>query len=120
MEARLTSLEERMDEQERLRIVHDQELSDIFLKLKAQDGLLQSLSTTQSEHTVTLAKHTATLAKHTATLAKHTATLAKHTEMLEDHTVRLTRLEADMGHVKAGVQKIVGMLDTLIEQDGDR
>jgi hypothetical protein len=109
LEARVTRLEARMDEHEHLRIIHDQELSNIFLKLQVQDSLLQAIHLNQAEQT---------------------ATLAKHTAMHDDHTARLTRLEVDLGLVKTdlglvktdldlvktGMERIVGMLDTLIER----
>ncbi|MFI1988351.1 hypothetical protein [Actinoplanes sp. NPDC020271] len=102
LEARVTRLEARMDEQEHLRVIHDQELSNIFLKLQAQDSLLQAIHLNQADQT---------------------ATLAKHTAMHDDHTARLTRLEVDLGLVKTdlglvktGMERIAGMLDTLIER----
>jgi chromosome segregation ATPase len=113
LEERVTRLEARMDDQERLRASQDGDLSDIAQKLRAQDLLLKALAQTQS-------KHTATLAEHTATLAEHTATLAEHTAILEDHTRRFERLEGKVDNLKGGMEQIVGMLETLIERENDR
>ncbi|MEU4422790.1 hypothetical protein AB0F81_19350 [Actinoplanes sp. NPDC024001] len=96
LEARVTRLEERMDEVERLRASQDHDLSDLAEKLRVQTTLLKALSETQSEHTATLAQHTAAHAQHAAALA--------------EHTEKLDRLDG-------GMHKIIGMLDTLIERD---
>ncbi|MEU8659976.1 hypothetical protein [Actinoplanes philippinensis] len=96
LEERVTRLERDMEEQKRLRASQDQELSDLGEKLRVQHGLIQAISETQSEHT---------------------ATLAEHTAILTDHTLRLGRLEGKVDELHGGVHKIIGMLDTLIEQD---
>ncbi|MEV0898420.1 hypothetical protein [Actinoplanes sp. NPDC049802] len=102
----MTALEDRMDEQERLRASQDQDLSDIGEKLRVQGELMKALAITQSEHT--------------ATLSKHTAILDRHTAMHREHATALAMLQLDMGTVKDGMRQIVGMLDRLIEQDGQQ
>ncbi|GIE91097.1 hypothetical protein [Actinoplanes regularis] len=120
VEARLTSLEERMDEQERLRAAQDQDQSDLGLKLKAQDGLIQGLAATQSEHTATLAKHTAILERHTGILERQTETLDRQTAMHKSHTTELAWLRLQMDGVKDGMERMVGMLHTVIERGDGR
>ncbi|MEU4623223.1 hypothetical protein AB0G04_25035 [Actinoplanes sp. NPDC023801] len=99
LEERVGNLEDRMDEQERLRASQDRDLADISEKLRAQKGLLQALAKTQSEHS---------------------AILAEHSAILVDHTQRLGRLEGKVDTVEGGVRQIIGMLDTLIERDSGR
>ncbi|GIF07439.1 hypothetical protein Asi03nite_49770 [Actinoplanes siamensis] len=106
LEDRVANLEERMDEQERLRASQDRDQSELGLKLAAQDRLLKSLAKTQSEHTAILNRHTTILNRHTGMFEEHAAILAQHT--------------ADLHLLKGGVQQIIGMLDTLIAPDGDR
>ena len=113
LEERVTSLEDRMDEQERLRASQDRDLSDIAESFRKQDRLLKALAETQSEHTRTLAKHGQTLAEHTQILNEHTQTLNEHTQILNEHSQSLAEL-------KGGVTHIIGMLDTLIAREDDR
>jgi uncharacterized coiled-coil protein SlyX len=91
MEERVTLLEVRMDEQERLRASQDSDLSDLGLKLVAQQKLIQAIAKTQSDHTAILA----------------------------EHTQRLGRLEGKVDNLQGGVEQIIGVLDTLIQR-GDR
>jgi septal ring factor EnvC (AmiA/AmiB activator) len=101
LEERVTRLEADMEEQKRLRASQDSDLSDLGEKLRVQTSLIQAIAKTQSEHT---------------------ATLASHTAILTDHTQRLGRLEGSVDYLKDGVERILGMLDTLIdrERDGER
>ncbi|GGN28677.1 hypothetical protein GCM10010109_47100 [Actinoplanes campanulatus] len=103
IEVRVTRLEKRMDEVERLRASQDRDLSDVVEKLRAQDSLLQALAETQAEHT--------------ATFARHTATLDQHTEQLTRIEARFDGLEARFGGLESGVQEIIGMLETLIGRE---
>jgi chromosome segregation ATPase len=113
LEERVTRLEVRVDEQERLRASQDRDLADISEKLRVQGDLMQALAATQSEHTATLNQHTATLNQHTATLDRHTA-------MHKEHSGNLARLTLDVHGLKDGMQQIIGMLDTLIERENGR
>ncbi|BCY06272.1 hypothetical protein [Actinoplanes sp. L3-i22] len=113
LEARVTRLEERMDEQERLRASQDNDLSDIGEKLRVQHSLIQAMADTQSEHTALLNKHSAILDRHSAILDRHTA-------LHREHSTALAQLTLDVHILKDGVEQIVGMLDTLIERGGDR
>ncbi|GAA2897150.1 hypothetical protein Acy02nite_80590 [Actinoplanes cyaneus] len=115
----MPTLEERMNEQEKLRASQDRDLADIGEKLKAQDGLLKGLAKTQSEHTATLAVHTATLERHTAILDRHTTTLDRHTAMLKNQETEIAWIRLDMSGLKDSVQAMTGMLHTLIER-GDQ
>ena len=55
-EQRITVLEERVDEQARLRAGQDRDLADIAENVRAQGRLIQALAVTQSEHTQVLAE----------------------------------------------------------------
>ena len=55
-EQRITVLEERVDEQARLRAGQDRDLADIAENVRAQGRLIQALAVTQSEHTQALAQ----------------------------------------------------------------
>lgn len=103
LDDRLTALEVRVDEQERLRAGQDSDLSDVTEKLRAQDKLLKSIAATQSDHGRTLARHTAILDRHTALLS----------ELKSDVAV----LTVTLYGMKDAQQQIVGMLDTLIARD---
>jgi septal ring factor EnvC (AmiA/AmiB activator) len=92
LDQRVTVLEERVDEQARLRARQDRDLSEIVEGVRKQDRLLKALAQTQSEHTRTLAQHGKTLDEHTHALAE----------------------------LKGGVTHIIGMLDTLIAREDDR
>ncbi|KUL42443.1 hypothetical protein [Actinoplanes awajinensis] len=99
VEERVTRLEKRMDEQERFRAAQDEDQSDLGLKLAAQDKMLKAVAKTQSEHT--------------ALLHRHTAMHKEHAEALAAHTI-------DLHLLKDGVERIIGMLDTLITRENDR
>jgi hypothetical protein len=117
LEERVTRLEIDMDEQKRLRASQDRDLADIGEKLRIQTDLMKALAETQSEHTATLTQHTATLDRHTATLDKHSAVLDRHTAMHKEHGASLARLTLTVHGLSDGVERIIGMLDTLIERD---
>jgi hypothetical protein len=103
LEERVTRLEADVEEQKRLCASRDRGLSDISEKLRVQGDLMKALAATQSEHT--------------ATLDRHTATLDRHTAMHREHSVELAQLTLNVHGIKDGMQRIIGMLDTLIERD---
>ncbi|MFC4072325.1 hypothetical protein [Actinoplanes subglobosus] len=107
-----------MEEQKRLCASRDGDLSDLGLKVQAQHGLIQAIAKTQSEHTATLARHTTILDRHTTILDRHTAILDRHTAMHTEHATSLAQLSLNVFSLKDSVQRIVGMLDTLIERGG--
>ncbi|MFC7278789.1 hypothetical protein ACFQS1_32890 [Paractinoplanes rhizophilus] len=89
IEERVTSLEVRMDEQERLRASQDLDLAGVNEKLRAQDTLLKAIRKTQSEDGQTLRQLSG----------------------------RVDQLTGTVTELKGGVTQIIGMLDTLIERD---
>ncbi|WP_433793894.1 hypothetical protein [Actinoplanes sp. CA-252034] len=95
-----------MEEQEGLRASQDSDQSDFGEKLRVQQALIQAVAKTQSEHT--------------AILNTHTAILNRHTAMHKDTAGVLARLTLDVHGLKNGMEQIIGMLDTLIEQDRGR
>ena len=88
-----------MEEQKRLRASQDSDQSDLGEKLRVQQDLIQAVAKTQSEHT---------------------ATLNRHTAMHRETGAQLAQLTLNVHGLKGGVEQIIGMLDTLIERDGER
>jgi hypothetical protein len=113
VEQRVTSLENRMDEQERLRAAQDGDPADMAAAWRAQKDLLQALATTQSEHTEKLDRLDRKLEAHHGLLQSLAISELQHTETL-------ARLDRQMRVADGGLQKIVGMLETLIERDDGR
>jgi septal ring factor EnvC (AmiA/AmiB activator) len=99
------TVEARLDRLETVTSSMDKDFSEIRVEFRAQRGMLQALHLTQNEHTKTLAEHTKTLAEHTKTLAEHGKTLA-------EHSVALRKLETGQAEVLAGVQAILGLLQS--------
>lgn len=111
LDERVTDLADRMDRQEHLRAAQDRDLADISAALRAQQGSIQALATTQSEHTELLTKHTEMLTRLTATADRHTATLKEISTTQHLQSLKLNE-------VTDGAQQIIGMLDTLTQRDG--
>jgi hypothetical protein len=112
LDVRTTALEDQVSNVERQCVGIDQKLSDLTVKVIAQHGLIEALAKTQSEHTATLRRHTTILDRHTTILDRHSAILDQHTAILDQHTVKLDLLEG-------GVNQILAMLTTLVDQDGE-
>ena len=98
VETRLGKLEDVSDRNKDTLRSMDGDFSQIQVEFRAQRGMLQALHLTQNQHTKTLAEHTETLAEHTKTLAEHSAALRK--------------LETGQAKVLAGVQAILGLLQS--------
>jgi peptidoglycan hydrolase CwlO-like protein len=113
IEERVTSLEDRMDEQERLRASQDRDLSDMAATWRVQKDLLQALATTQSEHTEKLDR-----------LERQQEAQRNLLESLAisglQHTETLARLDRQMRLQDGGMRKIISMLDTLIAREDGR
>jgi hypothetical protein len=92
------TVEARLDRLETVTSSMDKDFGEIRVEFRAQRGMLQALHLTQNEHTRTLAEHTRTLAEHTRTLA--------------EHSVALRKLETGQAEVLAGVQAILGLLQS--------
>lgn len=90
LEERVAALEERMDMEAGLRASADRDLASLTANMRAQTHLLQALAITQSEHGELLRQHGETLAEHSAAMAR----------------------------VETGVEQIIGLLDRLIDRDG--
>jgi hypothetical protein len=113
VEQRVTSSENRMDEQERLRASQYRDLSDMAATWRVQKDLLQALATTQSEQTDKLDR----LERQQG--AQHSLLQSLAISELQ-HTETLARLDRQMRLQDGGMQKIIGMLDTLIEREDGR
>ncbi|WP_436522615.1 hypothetical protein [Actinoplanes sp. HUAS TT8] len=113
VEERLTRLEELVAEQQELRAGQDKDLSDTGIKVAAQDSLIKAIRETQSEHT-------AALTKQAATLGRHTEILERHTSMLKNQETEIAWLRLDMRGLTDTSQRMIGMLDTLIERGGQQ
>jgi septal ring factor EnvC (AmiA/AmiB activator) len=92
------TVEARLDRLETVTSSMDKDFGEIRVEFGAQRKMLQALHLTQNEHTKTLAEHTRTLAEHTKTLA--------------EHSVALRKLETGQAEVLAGVQTIIGLLES--------
>jgi septal ring factor EnvC (AmiA/AmiB activator) len=92
------TVEARLDRLETVTSSMDKDFSEIRVEFGAQRKMLQALHLTQNEHTKTLAEHTKTLAEHTETLA--------------EHSVALSRLETGQAKCLAGIQAILGLLQS--------
>ena len=112
-ERRLTALEERVDHEAGLRASQDRDLGDMAAALRAQKDLLQALATTQSEHTEKLDR------MERQQGAQHSLLQSLAISELQ-HTETLARLDRQMRLQDGGMQKIIGMLDTLIAREDDR
>ncbi|MEU4161104.1 hypothetical protein [Actinoplanes sp. NPDC026670] len=99
LDERVTRLERDMADLKRLRASQDSVLSDFGEKLRVQHELIQAVAETQSEHT---------------------ALLNRHTAMHRETGVQLAGLKLDVFSLKGGVEQIIGMLDTVIEQGRER
>lgn len=100
-DARLTTVEETVQTESRLRAAMDRDISDIKVEQRAQRGLLQALAETQSEHT--------------ATLRDHTMRLTRIEGRLDGVEGRLGAVEGELGTVHAGVLAILARLDAMDE-----
>jgi septal ring factor EnvC (AmiA/AmiB activator) len=85
------TVEARLDRLETVTSSMDKDFSEIRVEFGAQRKMLQALHLTQNEHTKTLAEHTKTLA---------------------EHSVALMKLETGQAEVLAGVQAILGLLQS--------
>ncbi|BEL09361.1 hypothetical protein Q0Z83_075520 [Actinoplanes sichuanensis] len=106
LEERVTRLERDMEEQKRLRVGMDDDMSDFGQKLHAQGRLLKAIAKTQSEHT--------------KTLAEHTRILTAHTRELHHLGEQVGGLREDFGTLKNRIERIIEMVGTLIERDRER
>jgi hypothetical protein len=120
VEQRVTSLENRMDEQERLRASQDRDLSDMAATWRVQKDLLQALATTQSEHTEKLDRLELKLDRFERQQEAQHGLLQSLAISELQHTETLARLDRQMRLQDGGMQKIIGMLDTLIEREDGR
>jgi septal ring factor EnvC (AmiA/AmiB activator) len=85
------TVEARLDRLETVTSSMDKDFSEIRVEFGAQRKMLQALHLTQNEHTKTLAEHTKTLA---------------------EHSVALSRLETGQAKCLAGIQAILGLLQS--------
>src|SRR6185437_8415124 len=127
VDARLSTLEARVDEEARLRAAMDEDLSGA----RAERKVLQALHDTQSEHTrqlrehgVQLREHGVQLKEHGAQLKEHGAQLKEHGAQLKEHGAQLKKLQEGVDELRTGQQKVlVGVelitrkLDSLIGDD---
>lgn len=58
--------------------------------------------------------------EHTTALRGLTETVNRHTAMHRETGVQLAGLKLDVFSLKGGVEQIIGMLDTVIEQGRER
>jgi septal ring factor EnvC (AmiA/AmiB activator) len=85
------TVEARLDRLETVTSSTDKDFGEIRVESGAQRKMLQALHLTQNEHTKTLAEQTKTLA---------------------EHSVALRKLETGQAEVLAGVQTIIGLLES--------
>jgi hypothetical protein len=100
-DARLTTVEETVQAESRLRAAMDRDISDIKVEQRAQRGLLQALADTQSEHTAMLSAVEARLGVVEGRLG-----------VVDD---RLGVVEGKLGTVHVGVLAILARLDAMEE-----
>ena len=93
-DARLTTVEETVQTESRLRAAMDRDISDIKVEQRAQRGLLQALADTQSDHTMRLTRIEG---------------------RLDGVEGRLGAVEGELGTVHAGVLAILARLDAMDE-----
>lgn len=96
LQARVSAVESRLDQEASLRAMVDTDLSTVSIRLNAQHRMLIALAETQRDHT--------------RMLREHSDLLREHSELLRDHGQRLGRLEAGLGRVEVGVHAILGLL----------
>jgi chromosome segregation ATPase len=116
---RVTVLEHRMDEQERLRASQDHDLSNLSADLRAQKTLLKAINLTQSEHTSslsTLNQRVSELGRDMSAVKGDVLFLKAHALVLDEH---VDELKGDVDELKGGLAEINGKIDMLIER-GER
>ena len=96
IESRVSTLEATADREAQARAGMDQDMSDLKLKLNAQERMLQSLGKTQSEHT---------------------ATLRNIDNRLTGVENRLSSVEGTLQKVNVGVQTIIDLLTPADDND---
>jgi hypothetical protein len=89
LERRIAAIESRLDMEAGLRASMDRDLADVKVWTHQNTRMLQAVERTQSEHT----------------------------ETLREQTERLDAIEGSLTEVRTGVNRIVIMLDRLIERD---
>jgi chromosome segregation ATPase len=118
IEERVTSLEVRMDEQERLRASQDLDLAGVNEKLRAQDTLLKAIRKTQSEDGQTLRQLSGRVDQLTGRVDQLSGRVDQLSGRVDQLDGRVEQLTGTVTELKGGVTQIVGMLTTLIERDG--
>ncbi|SHN29778.1 hypothetical protein [Cryptosporangium aurantiacum] len=96
LDRRVTALEDRAERETGFRMSIESDLATIKTRQAAQGQMLQALHLTQSEHT--------------GRLNAIEAKLDEHGRVLAEHGLKLSALEG-------GVDRIIGMLDTLIARE---
>ena len=99
LERRVGSLEHRVNTETEFRLLLERDLGTIKQRQVTDGALLPTLHITQSHHTAMLAEHGRVLDAHGRTLAEHGLALS---------------------NLQGGVDRIIGMLDTLISSEGGK
>jgi chromosome segregation ATPase len=129
---RVTVLEHRMDEQERLRASQDHDLSSLSENIRAQKSLLQALADTQSEHTRALgnlSRDVSVLKTDMSVVKRDVSELKGDVSELKGDVSELkgdvaglkgdvAGLKGDVAELKGGLAEINGKIDMLIERGG--
>ncbi|MFI5955201.1 hypothetical protein [Cryptosporangium sp. NPDC051539] len=110
LEHRVDAIEQRAELESALRLSMQHDLATIKQRQIADGALLQALHLTQNLHTNSLAEHSRVLAEHSRVLDEHSRVLDEHTDTLAEHGLKLNNLQG-------GVDRIIGMLDTLLERE---
>jgi len=103
MESRVSTLEATVEQEARARAGMDEDMSDLRLKLNAQERMLKSLSKTQSDHTAKLRSIDNRLT------GVETRLTGVETRLTGVET-RLTSVEGTLEKVNVGVQTIIELL----------
>jgi chromosome segregation ATPase len=99
---------------------HTATLDQIVATLDQQTEILDRHSTILDRHSTILGQHSTILDRHSETLDRHSTILDRHSTILGELKTGLAFQSLKLGGMVDGQQRVIGMLDTLIQRDQDR